>query len=322
MLPAIVDLEIPTHCLEGGRGAGWVPRLRSLVKARSIDLVHVHSPYAAIGARLAWRRSERPRIVYTEHSVWEGYRRETRWGNLITFPRNDFVFAVSEHVKESIHYPQALSNRRMPPVDTLHHGIDRMGIMRQASRGGVREEFGIERDAPVVGCVANFRPQKAHSVLLEAMQQIRRAVPDVRLVLVGGGELEGVVRSSVHSMGLDETVIFTGSRSDAPRIAGCFDVFVLASVIEGLSIALIEAMALGKPSVVTDAGGLPEAVSDGGGIVVPAGDAGKLADGVTRLLKDPVLRLQMGDVARRSAAGFDVRKSVGHIENVYSELLA
>jgi glycosyltransferase involved in cell wall biosynthesis len=322
MLPSIEELGIPTHCLEGDRGPAWIGRLRSLVAERSIDVVHVHSPYAAIGARLAWRRTEHPRIVYTEHNMWESYHPATRWGNLLTFPRNDFVFAVSEHVRGSIRYPAPLSRRRMPQVETLLHGIDRLAIMRQATLDGVREEFGIESDAPVIGCVANFRPQKAHSVLLDATLLIRRSVPNVRLVLVGGGHLENDIRRLVHRMGLDPTVVFTGTRSDAPRIAGCFDVFVLSSVIEGLSIALIEAMALGKPAVVTDAGGLPEAVPNGGGIVVPAGDHRKLAEAVTGLLVDPDLRRGMGEVARHWAAEFDVRKTARRLEEVYSQVMA
>ena len=151
---------------------------------------------------------------------------------------------------------------------------------------------------------------------------VRDSVPTVRLVLVGGGPHENAVRSKAHHLGLDSTVVFTGVRSDAPRIATCFDVFVLSSVIEGLSMALIEAMALGKPAVVTDAGGLPEAIPAGGGLIVPAGDARMLAEGVTRLLEDPALRVAMGEIARHRAADFDVRKTVERIEAVYSELLA
>lgn len=322
MVPAIEALGVPIHCLEGGLDPGWVARLRRLLDARAIDLVHVHSPFAGIGARLVGRGSRRPRIVYTEHNGWESYHRATRWGNLLTFSRNDFVFAVSEHVRGSIRLPSPLSGWRMPRVDTLYHGIDRQAIALQAVDEGVREALGIAANAPVVGCVANFRPQKAHDDLLKAALLIRESVPAFRLVLVGGGPLENAVRSAVHRMGLDTTVVFTGARADVPRIVTCFDVFVLSSRMEGLSIALIEAMSLGKPAVVTDAGGLPEAIPDGGGIVVPAGNPRALADGVTRLLLDPQLRGQMGDVARAWSSEFDIRKTVRRIEGVYAELLA
>jgi glycosyltransferase involved in cell wall biosynthesis len=237
-------------------------------------------------------------------------------------PPGDFVFAVSEHVRGSIRIPSPLPRTRMPRVDTLYHGIDRQAIALQADGEGIRESLGIAADAPVIGCVANFRPHKAHGDLLQATLRIRGAVPDVRLVLVGGGPLEHAVRSSVHRMGLDSTVVFTGARADVPTIVSCFDVFVLSSRMEGLSIALIEAMSLGKPAVVTDAGGLPEAIPSGGGIVVPAGQPRALADGVIRLLLDPDLRRRMGHVAEAWSSEFDIRKAVRRIEGVYEELLA
>lgn len=321
LVSEIQSLGVPVHSLDAGVGPAWIRRLTTLVRRRSIDLVHVHSPYAAIGARLCLRGADRPRLVYTEHSVWQGYRRSTYWGNLLTYPRNDFVFAVSEHVRTSVRYPRPLSRLRMPPLETLYHGIDLMAVAAQTTSNGVRQELGIRPEAPVVGCVANFTPQKAHTVLLEAAMMLRRSVPDLRLVLVGTGPLETKVRSYARELGLDSTVVFTGARADAPRIATCFDVFALSSVQEGLSIALLEAMALGKPAVVTDVGGLPEAIVGGEGYVVPSRDPRAMAVAVGRLLADPDLRRQMGEAGRRRAAEFDVRKATRRIEQVYEGLL-
>jgi len=322
MVATLEAAGLPVRCLDGARGVGWIRRLEALVREREVDLVHVHSPYAAIGARIRLQGRSVPRIVYTEHSVWEGYRRATYWGNLLTFPRNDHVFAVSEHVRASLRYPRPLS-LRMPPVETLYHGVDPNRLPSSVEPDDVRRELGIPGGAPVVGCIANFTPQKAHVYLLEAAALLRRRIPDVRLVLVGSGPLEAQVRGSAHRLGLDGAVVFTGSRPDAPRIATCFDVFALSSVQEGLSIGLIEAMALGAPAVVTHAGGLPEVVRDGTeGIVVPPADPGAIADGLETLLGDAALRQRMGEAARRRALQFDIRKTVRRIEEVYGELLA
>ncbi len=101
-----------------------------------------------------------------------------------------------------------------------------------------------------------------------------------------------------------------------------FDVFALSSQHEGLSIALIEAMALGKPAVVTDVGGLPEVIEDGEqGFIVPVGRYAALADRIVRLLEDPALRAQMGREGRTRADDFDIRHSVRRIEQVYEEIL-
>jgi glycosyltransferase involved in cell wall biosynthesis len=315
------DEGVPVACLSGSRGIGWLGRLRSLVRDRRIDLVHAHSPYAAIGARLALGRRS-PKLVYTEHNVWARYHPATRWANLATFPRNDHVFAVAEDVRASIAYPMALSFRRMPPTETLHHGIDLERFPTPAPTDGVRAELGIEEGAPVVGTVANFKAHKAHDVLLRAAVLVRRDVPDVRFVLVGTGPLEDDVRRQASARGLDDQVVFAGFREDVPRVAASFDVFALPSTYEGLSIALLEAMALERPPVVTRVGGLPEVVADGvSGLLVPSGDPDALAAQIVRLLQDPKLRADMGAAARRRVAAFDIRRAVARTEKVYGELL-
>lgn len=322
----VAELEragLRVHCLEGDRGWRWVPRLRELVRERGIDLIHSHSPVAAIGARIGLGPHPSVRRVYTEHNLWERYHRLTYWGNLLTFPWSHHVFAVSEHVRESIWYPWLLRYRSMPPVETLYHGVDPAAVREWGAADGAREELGIPKDAPLVGTVANFKAHKGYPTLLRAAVRVRREVPDVRFLLVGQGPLEAEIRRQARELALDETVVFAGFREDVPRVAAEFDAFVLASKYEGLSIALIEAFALGKPAVVTDAGGLTEVVEhEKHGLVVPPDDSAALAEGIMRLLGDPSLRRRMGEAARERAADFDIRNAVRRMEEVYEELLS
>jgi len=317
------DLErsgIPTRLLGGGLGPRWPARLRRLVKDLEIDLVHVHSPYAAAGARLALSR--RIPLVYTEHSVWQMYHPATYWANMLTFPRNDHVFAVSDHVRLSLRYPGPLRVLRMPSVETLYHGIDPISLDRFRSADGVREELGLPDRAPIVGTVAQFRPEKGHVYLLEAAAIVRRAYPEARFVLVGDGPTGRDIRRRAQELGLDGSVVFTGGRSDAPRITAACDIFVLPSIHEGISIALLEAAALGKPCVVTRAGGVPELIEHGSnGLIVPPRSPKALAEGISTLLADPGLRVRLGNRSRKRAAGFDIRKAVRRVEAVYEELL-
>jgi glycosyltransferase involved in cell wall biosynthesis len=312
---------LPVFCLRGERGTGWVGRLRRLVEKQQIDLVHSHSPYAAVGARLGLKRHS-PRHVHTEHSAWEGHHIATRWANLLTLNRSDHIFAVSQHVRKSIRYPPALRFLPMPPIETLYHGIDLSSVRASGGPNGIRREFGVAPGAPLIGSVSNFAPNKGQVYLLEALQRVRQAMPDVRAILVGQGPLESHLRQVVRRLGLGETVIFAGYRPDAPRIASAFDVFVLSSVNEGLSIALIEAMAQARPSVVTNAGGLPEVLRDGvEGLVVPIRDTRALAGGILALLGNPDLRNRMGEAARRRAQQFDISRAIHRMEEVYAELL-
>jgi glycosyltransferase involved in cell wall biosynthesis len=313
------DQGYDVNCLEGGRGVGWVDRLRRLVRDRGIRLVHAHSPYAAIGARVALAGT---RLVYTEHNLWPRYHRATYWGNLLTFPRNEHVFTVSDEVRDSIRYPPALGFLSTPPVETLYHGVDLERLDAEPAAADVREEIGIPPDAPLVGTVGNFTPKKAHADLVEALPMIRHDVPDARLVLVGLGPLEADLRQRVRRLGLDDAVVFAGFRTDAPRLAAAFDVFVLPSRFEGLSIALLEAMALGRAVVATRVGGNAEVIEDRtSGVLVPAGDRRSLAGAVTGLLQDDALREKLGREARRRAARFDIGVAAARMEEVYGRLL-
>jgi glycosyltransferase involved in cell wall biosynthesis len=319
------DLEqagLRVRCLDGARGAGWVRRLRSLVREAGVHVVHVHSPYAAIGARLGLPRRGGPRLVYTEHNLWDRYHPATHWANLLTFQRNDHVLAVSNQVRKSIRYPKGLRFLRMPPVETRYYGIDPAAVARWGKADGVRSELGIPHNASVVGTVANFKVGKGHMDLLEAADRVRREVPDAHFVLVGQGPLEPEIRSRAHELGLDETVTFTGYREDATRIMGIFDVLAIPSRYDGLSISLLEAMSLGKPPVLTRAGGNPEAVADGEhGVVVPTADSAALADGIVALLQNATLRERLGRAAMRRAQDFDIRAAVRRSEEVYEGLL-
>ena len=322
LVKELEDADVPTRCLDGSRGVAWVSRLRRMVADERFDLVHVHSPVAASAARMALR-SERPPIVYTEHSVWERYHRATYWSNMLTFARNRHVFAVSDHVRDSIRYPTGLAHLTLPPVETLYHGIDVASIAEWTRHDGVRDELHIAPDTPVVGTVANLKSVKRLDQLIRAIDLVSHGVPEVRLVLVGLGPLEGELRSLAQSLGLGDRVVFTGFREDAPRVCSMFDVFALSSEHEGLSIALIEALALGKPAVVTDVGGLSEVIQDGRqGYVVPVGYPSAFAYRIVQLLQDPELRRRMGDEGRARARAFDIRNSVTRIEQVYEELLS
>jgi glycosyltransferase involved in cell wall biosynthesis len=319
LVPELTAAGFPVHCLEGAWGPGWAGRLRALIRREGIGLVHAHSPMAAAGVRAVAGR--RARVVYTEHNLWDRYHPATRAANLATFPRNDHVFAVSETVRESIRYPGPLRLLPMPPVETLHHGLD-PAALPTPGRDGVRAELGIPEDAPVVGTVANFKAAKDHATLLRAAAQVRQAVPSVRFVLVGQGPLEAETRRLAGELGLEGTVVFAGFRTDAARLMAAFDAFALASTYEGLPIALVEAMATGCPAVATRVGGVPEVVADGvQGILVPSRDPAALADGLERLLGDRALRAEMGAAAAARAKDFDIRKAVRRMEQVYARLL-
>lgn len=321
LVPELREMRIPVHCL-AGRG-GWPLALKRIVTQRRIDLIHAHSPTVAAMTRMLFPGRSRLRLVYTEHGPWHHYRARTYVPNMFTFWRNDYVFAVSEHVRRSIQYPAALSRLRMPSVETLYHGLDMGALEASPATDGVRDEYGVDSAAPFVGTIANFRPQKRHFVLLEVADLVRQRISAARFLFVGDGPLENTVKRRAIEMGLENTVVFAGFRSDVPRILASLDVFALSSGWEGLSIALLEAMARGLPAVATRAGGVSEVIEDGkSGLLVPLDNPRSMADSIIRVIEDRRLAKTLGAQARLRAQRFDIRETVRREEAVYEELLA
>ena len=321
LAPELRDMGIAVHCL--GRNRDWPLALRRLAARNRISLIHAHSPTVAATTRLLFPRRSSMRLVYTEHGPWHHYRARTYTPNLCTYWRNDHVFAVSDHVHQSIRYPAPFEGLRMPTVETLYHGLDMTALGSSPAADGIRRELGIDAEAPLIGTIANFRPQKGHFLLLEAARLVRLRIPSMRLLLVGKGPLEDAVKRRAAEMGLGDAVVFAGFRSDIPRILASIDVFALSSGWEGLSIALLEAMACGLPAVATRAGGVSEVIEDGrSGLLVPLDDPRTMSDAIIRVIEDAPLAAKLGAEARLRARRFDIKETVRREEAVYAELLS
>ncbi|MGH2653244.1 MAG: glycosyltransferase [Actinomycetota bacterium] len=313
---------IPVHCLHGGRewDLRWVSRLRRLVRERGYDVVHVHSPYVAGFARLALKalpRGARPRIVYTEHLPWWGYRRPTRVLNRLTYRLNDATVAVSRTVRASVH------PRLREHVEVVIHGVSPERIREHRSRRSeVRRELGVSPDELLVGTVAHLTEQKGYPVLLEAARRVLDQGVPVRFMAVGRGPEEAEIRGLHERLALGEWFRLMGFRPDAVRLMSAFDVFVLASWYEGLPVTVMEALTLGVPVVATGVGGTPEMITPGvEGLLVPPGRPDELAAAIVSLAGAPDLRRTMSEAAVRRASAFDIEAATRRVEAIYGSVV-
>jgi glycosyltransferase involved in cell wall biosynthesis len=233
-------------------------------------------------------------------------------------PRIDRIVCVAEAIRQ--HFlnmrPKFL---RMPPERpvTIHKGHK---VEWYTDEPADLTAVGIPDGAFVVGCVANYRPRKGIEVLVEAVE---RLPADVHLLLIGRMDAEGLKRRIDRSPARTR-IHRTGFREDAPALAAACDVFCLPSTRrEGLSRAIIEAMAYGVPPVVTDSGGSPELVVDGvSGMVVPVNDSRAIADAIQRLYRDDEFRCRLGRAAReRIATDFRNEDTVQKTIALYESLL-
>ena len=322
----VAELEaegVPVACVGRSRlvDPRWLARLRRSLVEDPVDVVHAHSPVAAIGARLVVRslpRRRRPRLVTTDHSLWDGHVRSTRWADTATWRLDDAHVAVSRAVHASL--PRGLRAR----TEVVLHGIDAAQVEADGrDREAVRAELGLDPDALVVGTVANLRPVKGYPDLLEAAAQVLRKLPDVRFVTIGQGPQAAAVHALHARLGLGDGVRLLGHRRDAVRVMGACDVFCLASHHEGLPVALMEALALGLPVVATGVGGVTEVVDSGReGLLVPPGRPDELAAALLEVLTDGERRQAMAAAARQRGRALSVESAIRRNEAIYEGLRA
>ncbi|MER5491811.1 glycosyltransferase family 4 protein [Streptomyces sp. NPDC002454] len=189
----------------------------------------------------------------------------------------------------------------------LPPGVDEKTFHPDSGGDLVRERLGLA-DRPVVVCVSRLVPRKGQDTLIEAMPRVLAAVPDVVLLVVGGGPYEPDLRRLATTTGVADSVRFTGAVpwSELPAHYGAGDVFAMPCRtrrggldVEGLGIVYLEASATGLPVIAGDSGGAPDAVLDGEtGWVVPGGRPEETADRIVALLDDPELRRRMGERGR------------------------
>jgi len=179
--------------------------------------------------------------------------------------------------------------------------------------------------APIIGCVAGLHPRKGHEVLLRAFAAVRRAVPDARLRIIGGGKAAYVekLKKNAVDLGVERAVEFLGEVREPGRFFGNFRVFALPSRAEAFGLVYGEAAQYGVPAIGTSDGGASEIIEDGvTGFIVAPEDAQALAAALVKLLENPRLAREMGRRAReRVARLFTPEKLARGVENVYDELL-
>jgi glycosyltransferase involved in cell wall biosynthesis len=173
-----------------------------------------------------------------------------------------------------------------------------------------------------VVCVANFRAQKRHDVLLDAFARVQGRVPEARLVLAGDGPLLGETKERARRLGLGESVEFLGPVGDIWSLLADSHVFALTSDYEGLPVALVEAMAAGLPVVATAVQGNTDLVRAGEtGFLMPPGDASACAEHLVTLLRDPALQSGMGEAASKTAQDWTMERCVDRYFELYEELI-
>jgi glycosyltransferase involved in cell wall biosynthesis len=292
-------------------------RMARQFRADRIRLVHTHHLgqllYGGLAGRLAGAR-----VLHTEHDFFTLSRRRSQRLLRVLSTVADYVTSVTEPVtaflKDQVGIPVA-------KLRTIVNGVpvDRFRTAQPLSRSSLG--WG-EKDV-IIGCVARLELEKGHRVLLEAFQQLQRRVPGVRLLLVGDGAQRPILTATANGWNLNGAVQFLGTRNDIPELLATCDIVALPSFHEGLPMALLEAMAAGKPVVATSVGGVPMVVRDGEtGLLVAPGDPQAMAEALGILVENDGVRRRLAvnafdDVQRT----FSFDQTLERYEALYSTVL-
>ncbi len=297
----------------------WALRFRRLLDEEHVDLIHAHEFDTNVQGTFVAAISGIPLVatVHGKHYFWEKWRRclAYRWVS-----RQATMVAVSEDLKQFIVEKVGACPER---ITVLYNGVDVPMPPKQVEVDACRKELRLPQGDQIVGVVGNLYPVKGHQYLIEGIPAVLKKCPNTSFVFAGRGQLEKELKDQVHRLGLDERVHFLGLRQDISTILALLDVFVLPSLSEGLSMAILEAMMAGKPVIATRVGGNPEIVLDGEtGFLVPPRDSQTLADQLVTLLTNKEQAAQFAARGKRRAEGqFSLQTMVHAYQSLYDKCL-
>jgi len=292
--------------------------------AAGADIVHSHNFVPNYYAATAMRGLRgRAVLVNTCHNM--GTRLDNRRLRLLyrwSLRHTARVAMVGDQVRRRfvddgiVPAPLAATVLNGIPVGRFSRGVE--------ARARARERLGIPPDAAVLGCVGRLVELKNHRLLLACLPRLATAHPGLRLLLVGDGPMEAALRDEARALDIADRVVFAGACDDVPALLPALDVFVLPSLTEGLSIALLEACAAGLAVVASEVGGNPEIVRDGvSGRLFASGDGATLCALLDGLLGDAAQRARLGAAARDWVLGHaSVEAMAEGYAGLYREALA
>jgi L-malate glycosyltransferase len=315
----------PVYVLHRHPGIDWslIPRLQAILRKEQVEIIHAqqYTPYfygllAAMYGKLT-AGTRLPKIVFTEHGIPYPYQKKVK--RLLLNPLlllfADDIITIAEYTKSLL-----IEFENFPAQRTrvLYNGINLNQFSRKFDPAPLKQSLGIPREAEVIGIVARLDPVKNHAMLFRAFQRVLRHCPDTYLLIVGHGPEESGLKSLSESLGIRKNTLFLGARRDVADLLHVFDIFVLPSLSEGMSVTLIEAMGAGLPIVATRVGGNPEVVKDQEtGYLVESDNDKELADRLISLLEHDEKRLKLGAAGQKRAYE---RFSLENMVNAYTRV--
>jgi len=314
----VVSLAIGPR-LATARAARAIARTAAGLRADGVRIVHGYQWRPALVGAIAARLARVPLVLASKRSLTGDDPRARRAWRLIARLVDTIVVNADALRREGEAHGMAARWALIPS------GVDVARFGNGPSLAEAKRALGLDPHRPVVGTVGRLESRKGHEHFLRAARTMLGLANGLRpqVVIVGAGPLRAALAREAAALGVAEIVRFTGMLADVRLPLAAMDVFVLPSNAEGMSNALLEAMAARRPVVATAVGGTHEVLDGGAGVLVPPGDPGRLASEIMKLLADPARAARLGEAARRRVEQrFDARAMAQQLEALYAERLA
>lgn len=289
-------------------------------------IVNFHFGNACFHGLIASYFSKVRKTVWTKHSFYD----DGPFYNKLSFFKKFFslIFLQGHLVSKNIVISEGLKKElreyfiSSSRIKRIYLGINLGRFSGCLQYSPLPSDINVTPDKDIISCFSQARHEKGLEYLVRAMKIVLQKWPSVHLVLVGGGPLTEDLIALAEALGIASNISFVGVRNDVEKILQSSLFTILPSISEGISLALLEAQAVGKPSVASCVGGVPEVIIDGAnGVLVSPKDVGALADKILLLLSDRKLLDAMKMECLEKAGDFDVKFGVADTIAVYKELL-
>ena len=319
----VVAVGIPVVPLRARARYAPVSLLRIVrwLKRENVAVVHTHMHHAALWGRLAGVLAGVPVLVTTEHGkeLWKNSL-QVAIDRSLSRRTNRHIAVSQDGLEIRLRRERVAADR----IVLIPNGVPiPADPVNESGRQRIRSEFGLAPQTRLLGTVGRLIEAKGYEHLLGAMQILHREFPDLRWLAVGDGTQRASLIAMAATMGLSDTVIWAGTRTDVGDLLAAMDLWVMSSVREGLPMALLEAMAAQKPIVATQVGGIPDAVRDGHeAVLVAPGDPEVLARAISRMLRESRRAEALASAARqRAITEYSIDRVARRIEDVYLQEL-
>lgn len=306
--------------------------IRQIVEQGKYDIVHVHTPVAALVTRYALndlRKNNKVKIIYTAHGFHFHSGGHPITNNIFRAMEKlagawtDYLVVINKEDQQAAHRYNLLLAERilyMPGIGVNISNYDRKQVA-EADIDRVRHELGLLPNNSLLLAVAEFTPNKRHKDMIQALAKLQR--PDVHLAFAGEGPPEFIaeIKQLINELGVNNQTHFLGFRNDIQTLVCASKALLSTSNREGLPMSVMEALCLETPVIGTAVRGTSDLLADNVGLLVNVGDIAGLSNAMNWILEHPQEAQRMSEKGKQRMFDFDITNILNLHEKLYTEAL-